>query len=177
MIQQFLAPFLIGICAILMIFLAITDSLSKKRKQILFAMAFSSMMLVISEQLARSFDGNTSTIGFIVARTSKFFNYGLNLLIVYIFAQYLKDMLVKEGNLKEAPKSIKIIDYILIAGGILLVISQFTGLYYTYDAANVYRRSKFYGISYLFSSITIVMLAVNIIKYKKAIRKSFLCHS
>lgn len=171
MLQQFLAPFLIGICVVLMIVIAITDSLSVKRKRILFMMAYASMMLVISEQLARSFNGKVSVIGFIVTRTSKFFNYGLNLLIVYIFAQYLKDMLVKEGNLEETPKSIRIGEYILVVGGALLVISQFTGLYYTYDAENIYHRSKLYGVSYLFSTATIIILAANIIKYKKAIRK------
>ena len=171
MFQKYLAAFLIGICVILMIFLAITDSLSEKRKRLLFKMVLASMMLLISEQLARTFDGNVSTIGFIIARTSKFLNYVMNLLIVHIFTQYVKDMLVKEGEIKEIPKSFKIIDYVLIAGGVLIVISQFTGLYYTYDAMNVYRRSRFYGISYVFSTVAIVVLAVNIIKYKKAIRK------
>lgn len=171
MFQQFLAAFLIGICVILMIFLAITDSLSKKRKTIIFMMVFSSMMLLILEQLARTFDGNISTIGFVITRTSKFLNYGINLTLIYIFTQYLKDMLKEEGKIKEIPKSIKIVEYILAVGGIFLVISQFTGLYYTYDAANIYRRSRFYGISYLFSSVTIVIIAINVIKYKNAIRK------
>lgn len=171
MFQQYLAAFLIGICVILMIFLTITDSLSEKRKRLLFAMAFASMMLVISEQLARAFDGHANVLGIVTARTSKFLNYGLNLLIVYIFAQYLKDMLVTEGNIKKIPKSIKITEYILAVGGVFIVISQFTGLYYTYDAANVYRRSTFYGVSYLFTTVTITILAINIIRYKKAIRK------
>ena len=171
MFQQYLAAFLIGICVILMIFLAITDALSEKRKRLLFKMVLASMMLLISEQLARTFDGDVSTIGFIVARTSKFINYGVNLLIVHIFTEYVEDILVKEGKIKQVPKSFKIIDYVLTAGGVLIVISQFTGLYYTYDAMNVYRRSKFYGISYVFSTVAIVILAVNIIKYKKAIRK------
>ncbi len=48
MFQQNLSVFLIGICVILMFFLAITDSLSKRRKNILFMMVFSSMILVIS---------------------------------------------------------------------------------------------------------------------------------
>lgn len=171
MFQKYLAAFLIGICVILMIFLAITDSLSEKRKRLLFKMVLASMMLLISEQLARTFDGDVSTIGFIVARTSKFLNYGVNLLIVHIFTEYVEDMLVKEGKIEKIPKSFKIIDYVLIAGGVLIVISQFTGLYYTYDAMNLYRRSRFYGISYVFSTVAIVILAVNIVKYKKAIRK------
>ena len=168
---KYLPAFLIGICTILMVFLAITDSLSKKRKHILLAMALASMMLTVSERLAHSFNGDTSIIGFIITRASKFFNFGLNLLILYIFAQYLKDMLIKEGNLGKIPKSIKIGEYILAIGAILLVISQFTGLYYTYDTANVYHRSRFYGVSYLFPALTIGILAVNIVKHKKAIRK------
>ncbi|MDO5480500.1 MAG: HD-GYP domain-containing protein [Candidatus Saccharibacteria bacterium] len=171
MFQRYLAAFLIGICVILMIFLAITDSLSRKRKTIIFMMVFSSMMLLISEQLARTFDGDTSIIGFIVARTSKFLNYGINLTIVYIFTQYFKDMLKEEGGIKKVPKSIKAVEYILAVGGIFIVISQFTGLYYTYDAENVYHRSKFYWVSYLFSSITISILAINVIRYKKVLRK------
>lgn len=157
---------LIGICGILMLFLFITDSLSEKRKRILFSMVFASTVLLVSEQLARSYNGVNNSTGIIIARTAKFLNYEINLMIIYIFAQYLKDFIGK------TPKSIKVTERILYLGMIMVIISQFTGFYYAYDANNIYQRSRFYFVSYVFSSVTIVIIAVNIVKHRKAMSKN-----
>ena len=168
---NYMATIQIGICMILVIFSFITNSLSKKRKQILFAMAVATMMLVLSEQFARNYNGDTSTTGFFITRIGKFFHYELNLANIYIFSLYLKDMLKVDGNLKKTPESLIINDFVLLSGVITVVISQFTGIYYFYDSTNLYHRGVLYGISYVYSSIAIVILAANIIKYRKIFSK------
>ena len=165
--QEYMVSAETGICVILMIFLLITNSLSIKRKKILFSMVLASMVLALSEQLARAYNGDVSEVAFYVTRIGKFFHYELNLLNIYIFSLYLKDMLKSEGGLKRVPRSLVVNDVVLLVGSLAVIVSQFTGIYYSYDANNVYHRASFYGVSYVFSSVAITIVAVNIIRYRK----------
>lgn len=162
---------LIGICLLLMVFTFITDSISKKRKRLLFLMAFTAMMLLFTDRFARLYDGSPTVIDGYIVRISKFFAYWLNLVIVYIFTQYLKDLLRKEGHLDRPPKSLKIVDYILLAGTLVLVASQFISIYYYYDENNVYHRATWYPISYAVPFLAMIVLVSIITRHRKSLSK------
>ncbi len=163
---------LIGVCAVLVIFVNITDALSRRRKILLASIALSAMLLIITDHASDVFDGVTTIQGGYIVRISKFLAYGLNLAVIFSFTQYLKDLL-RGGNLKEA-RSIKVTEYILIAATITLVVSQFTGLYYYYDKANHYHRGIFYPGSYLFAFAALITLVHAITKYRKHLRKKLI---
>ncbi|MDO4889534.1 MAG: HD-GYP domain-containing protein [Candidatus Saccharibacteria bacterium] len=152
-----------------MIFVHITDTLSKKRKVLLSCMALSAMLLTIADRLSDIYDG-VAINGYIV-RTSKFLAYALNLVIIFIFTKYLKDLLKQEGKLERTPHSIKAVEYILAAAFTTLVVSQFIGLYYYYDEANKYHRGSFYPGSYLYAFTALIVLVYTIAKYRKNLRK------
>jgi response regulator RpfG family c-di-GMP phosphodiesterase len=134
-------------------------------------MVLATMALTLSEHFARIYSGDVSEVGFIITRTSKFLHYGLNLLNIYIFSLYVKDMLRNEGKIKKMPKCLAVTNFVLIAGAINVIISQFVRLYYYYDADNIYHRARFYGISYIYSSVTIAILAATIVKHRKIFSK------
>ena len=161
---------LIGVCVVLIIFVSITDTLSKKRKILLACIALSAMLLIVTDHLSDVYDGARTIQGGYAVRINKFLAYGLNLAVIFSFSQYLKDLL-KGGNLKEVPRSVKVVDYILIAATITLVVSQFTGLYYYYDEANRYHRGIFYPGSYLFAFAALITLVHAITKYREHLRK------
>ena len=161
---------LIGVCVVLIIFVSITDTLSKKRKILLACIALSAMLLIVTDHLSDVYDGARTIQGGYAVRVSKFFAYGLNLAVIFSFSQYLKDLL-KGGNLKEVPRSVKVVDYILAAAAITLVVSQFIGLYYYYDEANRYHRGIFYPGSYLFAFAALITLVHAITKYREHLRK------
>lgn len=164
---------LIGVCVVLVIFVNITDALSKKRKILLACIALFAMLLIITDQLSDVFDGAATIQGGYIVRISKFLAYGLNLAVIFSFTQYLKDLL-KGGNLKETPRSIKVVEYILAAATATLVVSQFTGLYYYYDEANHYHRGSFYPGSYFFAFAALITLVHAITKYRKHLRKKLI---
>ena len=168
--QGYMVAMQIGICVVLMLFSFITDSLSKRRKRILFGLVFAAVCLIISEQLARVYDGDTSIIGIYVARISKFLNYELNLLNIFVFGLYVKDT-IRDDEDDRMPKSLIVNNCVLLAGAITVVISQFTGLYYHYSDSNRYQRGHFYVLSYIYSSIAIIILAANIIKKRQKFTK------
>ena len=168
--QGYMVAMQIGICVVLMLFSFITDSLSKRRKRILFGLVFAAVCLIISEQLARVYDGDTGIIGIYVARISKFLNYELNLLNIFVFGLYVKDT-IRDDEDDRMPKSLIVNNCVLLAGAITVVISQFTGLYYHYSDSNRYQRGHFYVLSYIYSSIAIIILAANIIKKRQKFTK------
>ena len=174
MIREYTMFLLIGICLILMIFSFITDSLSKRRRYILFCMALFAMLLLIADKLARSFNGDISTAGFWITRASKFMAYGSFLLIVYIFNQYLKDLFVIEGKRDVIPKSLSYSEYVVYTGAVALVTSQFTGYYYYFDASNNYIRAEGYALAYMFPVFAVMIQAFVIIRYQKFFRKRML---
>ena len=160
---------LIGVCAVLVIFVYITDTLSKKRKILLSCMALSTMLLIIADRLSDIYDG-VAINGYIV-RTSKFLAYALNLVIIFFFTQYLKDLLLRESKIVKVPKSIKVVEYILAAAAATLVVSQFIGIYYYYDEANKYHRGSFYPGSYLYAFSALVVLVYVIAKHRDHLRR------
>ena len=154
-----------------MIVSIITDSISRKRKYLLFFMAFSAMMLLIADRATHILNGAPGMLNGYLVRISRFFAYALSLVIILIFAQYIKDLLRKEGGLEEVPKRLLVVDCISLTGISILTLSQFTGLYYIYDKSNAYRRSLGYPIAYIIPAIALVATMYAIVKHRKNLQK------
>ena len=162
---------LIEVCIVLIIFINITDTISKKRKMLLSTIALAAMFLIIADTSSDLYDAATTVSGGYIVRIAKFLAYGLNLVIIFTFTQYLKDLLSKEGGLEKTPTSIKVTEYIVGIATITLIASQFLGIYYYYDETNVYHRGWFYPGSYLFAFMALVVLVYTIARYRKNLRR------
>lgn len=172
--QEHIIFALIGICFILMVFLPITDSISKKRRCLLFFMTLATMLLIVSSWLSALYNGDTSTAGVYITRISRFFKYGMNPLIIYVFGLYLENFLTVEGGLEKRPNGLKIANYILTTGGFMLFLSQFTGFYYYFDENNIYHRASWNFVSYIFPIAAIVVLLVTLIQHRQNLKKRLL---
>lgn len=134
-------------------------------------MALSAMTLVIADSMFKLYNGDTSLIGYWVARISKFWVFEAFLVIIYLFNMYLKDLFLNEGKLKDLPKVLGYIDRTVLAGTLLLIVSQFSGIYYSFDSNNVYSRKELFFVSYIFPLATLASQLIVIIAYRKRIRK------
>ena len=161
---------LIEVCIVLIIFIHITDTISRKRKMLLSVIALAAMFLIIADSSSDAYNAATTIIGGCIVRISKFLAYGLNLVIIFTFTQYLKDLLM-EGGLKKTPISIKVVECIMAIAAIALIASQFLGIYYYYDKTNTYHRGWFYPGSYMFAFVALIVLVYAIAKYRKNLRK------
>ncbi len=161
----------LGGCGISMIYSFITDSMTKRKKYVLTGMGLIGIMLLIFSKLTELYNGSTYVIEAKVAIISKFMIYALQLLIVLVFNMYLKDLFLHEIN--EVPKGLKYADFVIISGGIILVISRFFNFYYTFED-NVYVRTRGYAISYVFPIATLVLQLVDIIRHRKKIKRLLL---
>ena len=65
------------------------------------------------------------------------------------------------------PKRLYFCEMLFLIGSILLIISQFTGLYYTFDENNTYSRSSGYIICYIIPILILLIQNSLVIQYRK----------
>lgn len=160
--------FLSGICAIMAVLTLISRSLPAKRRRVLALLEFEALLLLIFDRLAYIFRGDVSTAGFFMVRISNFMVFLLTLLVLHSITLFLFDLL-RSRKIEKTPKRLCVCEALFTAGVILLVISQFTGLYYTFDEQNLYHRSALNFISYV-APLLITFLQVSVvIQYRKTL--------
>ncbi len=151
-----------GICGLMGLLVYLTKSMSKTRKLALMQIEFTSMLLLIADRQAYIYRGDTSTLGWWMVRISNFLVFFLTLAVIYSFNLYLIDLYTHEGGLEKPPKRLRAVKVLALIGMALVIISQFTGLYYTFDEMNRYQRAPGFLISYLIP-MTILLLQISVI--------------
>lgn len=163
--------FMCGMCGILAVMTMITKSLPHKTKFILASMEISSMALLFFDRLAYIYKGDASDVGFYMVRISNGLVYFLLLLIPFLVTRYLVNILINDGKLERVPIPLKIADVLFVIGVVLLIVSQFTGLYYTFDEQNFYNRSKLNVLCYAVPFLTVLLQEWSIVRYRKRIKR------
>ena len=151
-----------GICGTMVIFVLLTDSMSRQRKRILSCLELSAMFLMIADRRAYIFRGDTSDLGWWMVRISNFLVFFLTLVVVFLFNSYLINLILNEGKLNRVPHRLKIAGVLAGIGMILVIVSQFTGLYYTFDELNQYQRAPGFFICYVIP-FAILLLQLSVI--------------
>ena len=123
---------------------------------LLFIFAFSNLV-------GLSFRGTSGAGPRIILHISNFCEFLAPDLLCCTISLYLLDIVDPEEKRKEL-RYIQILLVVLQA--ILLIISQFTGLFYIIDEANIYHRQPLYPLSYLLTAIAIGLDLFILIKYR-----------
>ena len=160
-----------SICGIVAFFVHITKGLSAKRKNALLMLETSAMILLAADRLAYLYNGDISSVGFIMVRISNFLVFTFTVFSLHAFNLYLSDLLTTDGMLVKTPPGLRLVNYLLLFGELLIILNLFTGLYYTFDDSNRYQRSDGYIISYLFPFAAIILQLLSIIKYYSRFNK------
>lgn len=172
-IQLEIMLILSGISVATAFYLALSKSLDPERKVFLILTNIFAVLLLYFDRLTFIFDGDMSTTGFWMLRVSNFIVYAMIYLIIWAFNHYVRDIYHDETGLKP-PFRLVLIDFLVMAGLVLLGISQVSGLYYTFDEFNHYHRAPLYFISMIIPcAVMIIQLSV-IIQYKKHFRNGLL---
>ncbi|MBR4006030.1 MAG: HD-GYP domain-containing protein [Treponema sp.] len=158
---------LIGICGVVALFVLITNAFSRQRKQALFSLEMSAMLLLIFDRYAYIFRGDVSQLGYWMVRISNFCVFFFSLTILYAFNSYLIDLYRDEVKSK-MPVRLKACKAIVVVGIISLILSQFTNFYYSFDAQNRYMRQDGMAVCYVFPFLILLLdFSVTIQLYKK----------
>ena len=155
--------FMSGMCGILAILSCISKVLSPKRRRILTFIEIFAMLLLAADWLAYRFRGNPGGLGFAMVRISNFLTFLMPLLIVHEITIYLDDLLNSDIVPKTRLRRILACEALFTVGVILLLISQFTGLYYYFDETNTYFRGPGNIFSFVIPGlIALIQLSVAI---------------
>ena len=163
---------LIGVCGIIALFVYMTNTMSKKRKRILMQLEIGAMILLIADRRAYIFRGDTSALGWWMVRISNFLVFFLTLAIIYCFNLYLIDLYTHEGRLEAPPRRLQVAKALTLVGMALVIVSQFTGLYYTFDDMNRYQRAPGFIVCYVVPlSVLLIQMSV-ILQYRKNLSRN-----
>lgn len=159
--------FISGACGVLAVLAMMSRTLSHRRRRILALLECAAMLLMMADRYAYIYRGDTSTLGFWMVRISNFLVYFLTLFITHSITLYLFDLFRDEGGMTVMPKRLYVCEILYGIGALLIVISQFTGLYYTFDAQNNYQRAPANILCYLMPvAITLLQMSLAL-KYRK----------
>ena len=162
--------FMSGICFVLAILTLMTRALSPRRKRIIAFLEIAAMLLLMSDRYAYIFRGDPSRLGFWMVRISNFLVYFMTLFISHALTLYLCDLFRSEGKLTVFPMRIWICEGLFGLGLLLLIVSQFTGLYYTFDAQNTYQRAPANLICYIVPFLITFLQISMVAQYRKLLR-------
>lgn len=163
-----------SICGLLAFFILVTKSLPPRRKLILVTIELSAMFLLISDRMAYFYRGDPSRIAYWMVRISNFTAFLMILLIIFIFTLYIMELYQNGGNLKKLPKRLYLSCILCAIAAVMLVISQFTGLYYTFDSMNQYHRAEGFMLCYSFPLIILILDMSVVLEYRSRIGRGML---
>lgn len=158
---------LTGICAVLTVLTLMTKALTPRRRRNLTRLEGVALLLLVSDRYAYLYHGDASTLGFWMVRICNFLVYFMTLWLGHGFTLYLQDLYRNEGGVEQPLKRLYACEVITGVGIVLVIISQFTGLYYTFDAQNVYHRSPGNAVCFAIPILVLLIQLTAVIQYRK----------
>ncbi len=165
--------FLGGMCAILAIMTLATESLQRRTKVVLTLLEVCAMLLLLFDRLAYGYDNVPGAFAHIMVRIGNGVEYFLCLFIPCLASKYLENIYMTEGRLKRSPRLLFVTEILFAAGFVVLLISQFTDLYYYIDENNGYHRAVWYQhlLSSIFPLAILILQELTILRYRKRLRR------
>lgn len=155
-------------CAVAVLYFLAAKNYDPKKRKWMIRMQLSAGCLMLSDAIAYLFRGYPGTVGYWVVRAANFGVFFLTLLTLLFFHGYICTSLLTEQEWKKLRRG-KVVVAACGVGILLVLVSQFTGLYYTFDAANIYHRAAFYPISMIIPTICMMLDCSLLLQYQKRI--------
>ena len=157
-------------CAVSSLYFWITKNYRTEKRGWIYRMQVSTSVLLFCDAMTNLFRGRPDLLGFWMVRISNFFNFFLVELTLLFFHYYICAMLLTPEE-NAALKRVKAVRAICCVGLALVIVSQFTGLYYTFDASNVYHRTAGYPISMIVPMVAMALDGSLLLQYRARISR------
>ncbi len=161
-----------GICLIIAFLTLFTKSLSPRRRNAIILLEVYAALYLAASRYYYLYKDVADPGGWQMVRVAKFLDYLFALALILCLNLYLKDLFTNEAGLKKIPKGIFAGDFIAVAGVISLFIGMFTGLYYYWDANNVYTHGRLFFMHYIFCVPPMLIDLYYVFKYYKKLTRS-----
>lgn len=159
-----------GFCSLLLAaFSMVINFRSRGKKKALISIELSIAILLFADACAYTFRGNVTELGFIMTRISNFVVFGETLLMIFFLNRYVIELYMGTGEFSKIPVRLLVGNVIPGLGIAFLILSQFTNFYYSFNEQNLYVRGNLFVLSYVFPSISLLLITVFVIQHKKLI--------
>lgn len=155
-----------SVCGTIALFVLIARALPNRRRVALLLLELSSMFLLYFDRLAYIYSGDVSDTGYVMVRVSNFLVFFLTNIVVLSFNLYLIDVIKGAGGLEGVAFRLNLCVILSLVGSALVVVSNFTGMYYYFDEFNNYNRGPLFILCYVFPVVT-PLIQLSVILQKK----------
>ena len=128
-------------------------------------MQIACMLLLGFDALSWYFHANADETAYYMVRISNFSVFCINYIFMSFFATYV--WLTVSKNQHRKPAALHTVYALSVIGILLLIITQFTGLFYYFDDHNLYHRGNFYLLSQAIAVSGIALCLFMLISYRK----------
>ena len=158
---------LCSVCFMMALMLLITRFLPLRRKLVLINMEILATLLLAFDRMAYIYSGGLDRTAYVMVRVSNFMVFFLTSGIVFGFNLFLLDLLDVGVDGKKAPFRLKLVSFLAVIGMLLVIVSQFTGLIYSFDGNNRYYRGPGFLLSYVVPVICPIIQYTVILQNRK----------
>ena len=163
-------------CLIAALCMFLTRNFETNKRKLLMFMQLSTAVLLFMDALAWAYRGVSGTVGFYMVRISNFMVFFLGDLILLLYHLYLCDCLFAGEYEQKKIKRIPAVCVVVCIGMLLVIVSQFTGLYYSFNVNNFYHRNAMYPLSLIIPLLGGVIDFTLLIQYRKKVSQAtFVC--
>ena len=134
-------------CLIAALCMLMSKNFNREKRKWLLLMQLSCAILLGSDAAAWAFRGCPGTMGFWVVKVSNFLVFLFSDIMLMMYHGYICCYLFEKHPEQKKRFWINAVYAVCTLGMLLVIISQFTNLYYTIDSQNLYHRNPGYIIS------------------------------
>ncbi len=150
----------------------INTSFEPHKRRWLLAMQLSGAVLMCCDALAWAYRGSAGEMSYWMVRVSNFLVFFDSDFILLLFHGYVCSCLFGDVPGTERPRRRIAAGYLIaLLGMVLVVVSQFTHLYYTFDSQNYYHRAVWYPISLLLPWVGMLIDGSLLVQYRKKLNR------
>ncbi len=147
------------------------DMEQKRKKYLMFLMQISCAILLASDAAAWAFRGSPGSLERGIIYVSNYLVFTFSDILLLFYHGYVCDCLFENKPQESRSVRVRMVYVIGIAAIFLVLISQFTNLYYYIDSQNYYHRNQAYFISVLLPMVGILLDLSLLIRCRKNISR------
>ena len=156
-------------CLIAALGMYLSRDVEHRKKKLMLYMQLCCAVLLGSDAAAWAFRGEAGSFGRSMVYSSNFLVFAFSDIVLLLYHVYLCECLFGTARQTAPGRRVRLGYAVCLLGILLVVLSQFTGLYYTVDAQNFYHRSAGYCISVLIPAAGMLLDLSLLVQYRKNI--------
>lgn len=150
--------------------LSLLESPPGEKKNNLISMQLGSAFLLACEALSWVFQGKTGGLARWMVVLTNFGTFFMNNRVLLLFHRYLCSVFLTVQE-RARLRLVKAVEWVCYLGMGLVVLSQFTGLYYTIDVSNNYVRGRFFLLSMVTPLAGLIMDCVLLLEHRERVSR------